>query len=152
MMAQEKISLITLETILGALLIAGGAACLFFERAWPVIGLKFWQGVTYSGVTLLGIGLIRDIGLIVKARRAGVSAKKTREEGADKPICVESVVGAIIVACGLVCLGFGVQRPMRPTVPALVLYLGLIFVISGLIKDLVLVFKVEKDHGNVILW
>ncbi len=142
---------ITVETVLGSLCAAGGLAASVWMNDPPGISLPLWLAVDAVGAALLGIGLVRDLWLIVKARRAGRSARPERKS-ADKPICLESLLGALLVAVGLVCLATGVQRPMTPSLPVLVTGAGLVFIVSGLIKDVVLVFRIEKDHGNVILW
>lgn len=142
---------ITLETVLGALMIAGGILTSAFIDSPATYRIEFWQTFTWTGIGLLGIGLVRDIWLIIKARRAGKSARPERAAD-EKPICVESLLGSILVLAGLLFLGLDVHRTFEPGWPGILLFLGFLFVVSGLIKDLVVVFKVEKDHGNVILW
>ena len=112
----------------------------------PRIGVELWQAVTYTGVALLGIGLVRDlyIKFLVKAeapKRAG-----------EKLICLESLLGMLLVSSGLALYLLGVARPFEPEAATLGIALGVIFIASDWIKDVVVVFRRKKDHLNLIPW
>ena len=133
------------EAALGVLVAIGCGVWRFAAGSPPVV-VELWQLITYTGVALLGIGLVRDlyIKFLVKAdapKRAG-----------EKLICFESLVGALLVAKGLALLGLGVARSFDTEVATLGVYLGALFVVSDLVKDVVVVFKREKDHLNLIPW
>src|SRR5688572_21721728 len=77
------------ETVLGVLLGVGCGAWRFVAGS-PAVAVELWQVVTYTGVALLGIGLVRDlyIKFVVKPgapKRAG-----------EKLICFESLVGSLL--------------------------------------------------------
>jgi hypothetical protein len=112
----------------------------------PPIGIELWQLVAYTGVALLGIGLVRDLYI-----KFFVKAEAPKRAG-EKLICFESLVGALLVASGLGLFGLGVTRPFDTVAATLGIYLGALFVVSDLIKDVVVVFKREKDHLNLIPW
>jgi hypothetical protein len=133
------------ERILGgAIALAAIAAALGLERR--EVEVELWQVVAYSGAAFLAIGLVRDV-WIKLARRASAPRR-----AGEKLICFESLAGALLVASGLALLGASVHRPFHPTVAGLALWGGLLVVLSGETKDLVIVFKREKDHLNVIPW
>jgi hypothetical protein len=112
----------------------------------PAVGVELWELVTYTGVALLGIGLVRD--LYIKFFMKAEAPKRAGE----KLICFESLVGSLLVASGLGLFGLGVTRPFATETATLGVYLGVLFVVSDLIKDVVVVFKREKDHLNLIPW
>ena len=135
-----------LEAILGLLIAALALAARFtgFDRETDV---ELWQYVTYTGVGFLGIGLVRDVLIVIRRR----GARQPKHAG-EKLICFESLVGSLLVAAGIALLLADVKREWHPALSSLGIYAGAIFVASGGTKDVVLVFKREKDHMNLIPW
>lgn len=145
------IAIVTVETVLGAACIVVGAVAGLTTDAPPAFSVPLWLAIDASGASFLFVGLVRDLWLLVKARRAGRSARRERT-GPEKPICLESLLGSLVVAVGLVFLALGVRHGFEPGWPGVAIWAGVLLVLSGLVKDVVLVFRIEKDHGNVILW
>lgn len=135
-----------LEAILGLLvaMAALGARFTGFDRDTDV---ELWQYVTYTGAGFLAIGLVRDVLILI--RRGG--ARQPKRAG-EKLICFESLAGSLLVVAGLALLLASVERQWHPSLSSLGIYAGAIFVASGGTKDVVLVFKREKDHMNLIPW
>jgi hypothetical protein len=133
------------EKWIGAALVLGSALWRFGFAA-PEVEVELWQYVAYTGVAFLAIGLVRD--LAIKFSRA---PREPRSAG-EKLICFESVAGALLVAAGLSLLGLEVHRAFHPTLASLGIWAGFIFVASGETKDVVMVFRREKNHLNLIPW
>lgn len=136
----------TPEAAIGALLIVAMTVWRF-SFPYSKVDVEFWQYVTYSGGVFLAIGLVRDV--IIK-----LTAKSTcaPQRAGEKMICLESLVGPLLVFGGLAALAVGVRELFRAPIPYLGMYLGVIFIVSGLTKDIVIVFRREKNHINVIPW
>ena len=133
------------ETALGVL-VAGGCGAWRFAGGSPAVSVELWQLVAYTGVALLAIGLVRDLWI-----KFFIKAEAPKRAG-EKLICFESLVGSLLVASGLGLFGLGVARPFDTSAATLGIYLGFLFVVSDAIKDVVVVFKREKDHLNLIPW
>ena len=134
-----------IETGLGVLLALVAVVWrLGFES--PEVEVDVWQYVTYTGVALLAVGLVRDV--IVKLTHRGPPPRRAGE----KLICFESTVGALLVASGLALLGAEVHRAFHPALASLALWGAFLLVVSGKTKDVVMVFRTEKNHANVIPW
>ena len=135
------------EFAIGLLLIAGGTIWRF-AFSFQEVPLELGELIAYCGAAYLGIGLVRDLILKYSGKPSCEAPKR-----ADLPtICFESFVGPIITAAGLALLVAGVQHPVRPSIPALVITLGVLFIVSGAAKDLVFKFAREKNHRSVIPW
>ncbi len=135
-----------IEAVLGVLLIAGSVAWRF---AWPytTLDVHFWQYVTYAGAAYLAIGLVRDI-LIKLFAKGGCELRRAGEF----TLCLESTVGPLIVAAGLGVLAAGVKHVFHMPLPSLGIALGALFIVSGLLKNIVIVFRYEKNHVSLIPW
>ena len=135
------------EIVIGILLIVGAAVWLFTGSVPAPLTVQFWQLVTYSGVAYLAIGLVRDVLIRFLVKRP----EKLRR--ADYPtLCLESFVAPLVVLAGLGILLAGVRHAFQPTLPALGLALGALFILSGLLKDIVIKFAREKHHTSYIPW
>ncbi|MBI3725287.1 hypothetical protein HY251_15250 [bacterium] len=135
-----------IEAALG-LLVAGAALVFRFAGSDREVEVQLWHYVTYTGAAFLAIGLVRDMILILKRGRT----EKPRHAG-EKLICFESVSGALLVMAGMALYLVGVERAWHPDLSWLGVYAGGLFVVSGQTKDVVMVFKREKDHANLIPW
>jgi hypothetical protein len=131
--------------------IGGGlaAAGLVWRLAFPhpSVEIEFWQGVTFTGAAFLAVGLVRDVLILLLAKRTCPPKR-----AGEKTICLESLVGPLLVFAGLGILGAGVHHAFRPPLPSVGIYLGLLFIVSGRTKDVVVVFRREPNHMNVIPW
>jgi hypothetical protein len=136
----------TPEAKIGGLLFVGMLAWRL-GFTYPTVDVDLWQYITYSGGAFLAIGLVRDVIIKLTAK----SACAPRRAG-EKMICLESLVGPMLVFGGLVLLAVGVHNVWRPPVPMLGIYLAALFIVSGMTKDIVIVFRREKNHINVIPW
>ena len=104
-----------------------------------------------ASVLLLFQSLIRDLWLLAKQKRATLLSP--RREG--RCMCVESTVGAMGVAVGIVVLGSGIDRsvPMEGWIWS---FLAVLVMATGFaIKDYVfewnpLRIRREKDHMNIV--
>jgi hypothetical protein len=135
----------TLEARIGGALALAGAIGRFGFDARPV-EVELWEAVTYSGAAFLAIGLVRDVA--IKLLRRGTAPRRSGE----KLICLESLLGALLVASGLGLLAIDVRRAFHPAVASVAIWGALLLVLSGETKDLVLVLRREKDHANLIPW
>lgn len=135
-----------MESVLGVLVISGSIAWRF---AWPykTFDVHLWQTLVYGGAAYLFIGLVRDL-YIKLSGKAGCELRKA----AEPTICLESVIGPLIIAVGLIALGIGVKHVFHAPLPFLGVALGALFIVSGLLKNIVLVFRYEKDHISLIPW
>jgi hypothetical protein len=133
------------EALLGGVVIAGSAVWRI-AAASPIVGVELWQLVTYTGVALLGVGLVRDLWI-----KFLVKAAAPRRTG-EKLICLESLTGGLCVVAGLTLCGLGVARVFDVAAASLGVYAGVLLVASDFIKDVVVVFRREKDHLNLIPW
>lgn len=107
-----------LEAAIG-LLVAAAALGLRFTSFDRELEVQLWHYVTYTGATFLGIGLVRDVIIILAKGRTAKPLSK-----GEKLICFESVAGALLVASGLALLALEVDRAWHPALSSLGLYLG----------------------------
>jgi hypothetical protein len=134
-----------IEGILGALVLVASIAWRF-ALAHASVEVELWQVVTWTGAAFLAIGLVRDVVLrLTVERRPPVRA-------GEKLICFESVAGALLVAAGLALLALDVHRIFLVAQPTVASWAGALLITSGLTKDVVMVFKREKNHANIIPW
>lgn len=134
------------ELVLGTLTIAAGIVLRFtgLDRPFPI---ELWQAVTWTGAAFLAMGLVRDLWIVATKTR-----EKPVKKAGEKTLCFESGAGMLLVAAGLALLAVGVKRPFAPEAGWLVAYAGVLLIANGWTKDLVLVFRREKDHLNLIPW
>lgn len=105
-----------------------------------------------AALALLLQGLVRDVGLLMKQRRAGVPG--VREEA--RCMCVESTVGLAGVLTGVLLTAFAVTVSVPIAAWAWPLAGGLVWGAGFLMKDLVIQWrpwKVRrvKDHGSILV-
>lgn len=134
-----------IEAVLGAVVVVASLAWRF-AFAHSTVEVELWQTITYTGAAFLAIGLVRDVILKLTVKRG--PPVRTGE----KLICFESVVGTLLVAAGLALMALEVARPFMLASPTLATWVGALLIASGLTKDVVMVFKREKDHVNIIPW
>jgi hypothetical protein len=136
------------EIVLGVLVLLSGIT-------WRALGdsahlpVQLWQAITYAGVAVLGVGLIRDLSIVIRRFRKKSGPPRC---ACDKMICLESTVGSLLVASGLGILLLGVQHEMLVRHASLAIAAGVVLIASGYGKDVVVIFRREKDHQNVIPW
>jgi hypothetical protein len=136
---------VTPETVLGGALVLASAVWRF-GFASSEVEVDAWEYVVYSGVALLAVGLVRDVAIKLRS-----GPREPRRAG-EKVICFESVLGASLVGAGLLLLGADVHRLFHPALASLGIWAGFLLVLSGETKDVVMVFRREKDHINLIPW
>ena len=134
------------EIVIGLL---AAALSVVWRFAWPyrTIDVQFWEYVTYAGAAYLAVGLVRDV-LIKLLSKSGGELRRAGEP----TLCLESAVGPLMVAAGLAVLLAGVKHTFHAPMPYLGVALGALFIVSGLCKDVVLVFRKEKNHSSLIPW
>jgi len=135
-----------LELGIGAVVLLGAVGWRVAAEP-PLVQAELWQAITYPGCALLGIGLVRDLWIKLVKR----PVREARRSG-EKLICLESLVGALLVASGLGLLGLGVMHELDLRASTIGMALGVTFLVSGAIADVVVVFKRDKDHLNLIPW
>lgn len=106
--------------------------------------------VVLVGVVLLASGLARDLA------RIALHGRPIRAERDGRPrefrLCLESALGLLAVAVGLA----GRVWPAGPVVPVpvggLVLGGAVVATLGHLTRNLVVVFRHEANHRNVVFW
>lgn len=133
------------EIVIGLLLAVTGLVWRFaFDP--PERDVELWLLVTAAGGIYLAIGLVRDV-LLLFFVKPGPPCK------AEHPtICLESTIGPIVVALGLTVLLIGVRFPFRPSYGLLLVALGGVFAVSGLLKNVVVSFRIERNHRSFLPW
>lgn len=133
------------EIVIGLLLAAAGLVWRFaFDP--PERDVELWLLLTAAGGIYLAIGLVRDV-MIKLFVKPGPPCK------AEHPtICLESTIGPIVVAVGLAVLLIGIRFPFRPSYALLIVALGGLFAVSGLLKNVVVSFRIEKNHSSFLPW
>jgi hypothetical protein len=124
-----------------ALLVA--APALHAEITRPML-------VVLAGVVLLASGLARDLARLALEDRPGATAPDGRP--GELLLCVESTLGLLAVAAGLGGW-FWQAGPVIPVpVGGLVLGGAVVAAFGHLTRNLVVVFRREANHRNVVFW
>jgi hypothetical protein len=121
----------------GGVMAARGIAPRALEADLPEV-LLAW------GVGILGLGLLRDLYVLVTRGRGQCLACR-----GELKLCTESVFGVALVALGLLALLLNVQRMFVLSAGAIAMNAGAVLVISGLIRDRILVLTREEDHRRI---
>ncbi len=137
-----------IECLVGVLSAAGGGAILAHDVNQPVGAVRLSDIVLGLGVAVLGIGLLRDLGHLALHGRFGCNS--CRLPKGVQVLCAESVVGVGLVALGLFFLAVDLGRAYALTPGSLAIYLGSAFVVSGLIKDRVVLIRRIDDHRDIV--
>lgn len=135
---------------LGLIALATGALVVFAEHL-PV-SLELGSLMAVSALALLGQGLVRDVWLLIRQRRAGGT---THVEEA-RCMCVESTVGLSGVLAGVVLTAVGV--PVAVSLPAWVWPVSgaLVWLGGFAMKDFVIQWspwglRRVKNHGSILV-
>jgi hypothetical protein len=121
----------------------GAAPAVRVSMTWPML-------LVLGGVVLLGSGLIRDLArLALEGRPAAVAPD--RHPG-ELRLCLESTLGLIAVATGLGWWGWSAGPPVDAPLGAVVLALAGVAAFGHLTRNLVVVFRREPAHRNVVFW
>jgi hypothetical protein len=134
-----------IEGILGTLVLVASIAWRL-ALAYASVEVELWQVVTWTGAAFLAIGLVRDVVIRLTVER------RPPARAGEKLICFESAAGALLVAAGLALLALDVHRAFLVAQPTVASWAGALLIASGLTKDVVMVFKREKNHANIIPW
>ena len=110
---------------------------------WPML-------VVIAGVVLLASGLARDLARIALDGRP-VAATPDRHPG-ELRLCLESTLGLSAVAGGLLWRYWSASPPLTPTLGALGLGLAAVATFGHLTRNVVVVFRREPAHRNVVFW
>jgi len=127
--------LVTLAT--GGVLAARGIAPRMLEADVSEVFLGW-------GVGILGLGLLRDLYVLVTRGRGQCLACK-----GELKLCAESLLGVALVGLGLLALVLNVQRTFALSGGAIAMNAGAVLIISGLIRDRIVVFTREEDHRRI---
>ncbi len=114
--------------------------------------LELGAFLALAALALLGQGLVRDLWLLTKQRKAGADAH--REEA--RCMCLESTVGLGGVLTGVLLTAFAVPFTVRMAEWAWPVAGGLVWGAGFAIKDMVIQWspwKVRrvKDHGSILV-
>jgi hypothetical protein len=99
---------------------------------------------------LLAVGLVRDVARIALDGRP-VAATPDRRPG-ELRLCLESTLGLGAVAGGLLWRAWSSGPPITPSLGALVLGLAAVAAFGHLTRNVVVVFRQEPAHRNVVFW
>lgn len=136
------------EIVIGVLLAIAGIVWRLVGWKYPTESLQLWQLVTYSGVFYLVIGLLRDLYIKYIGKPEACEVRRASEP----TMCLESCIGPVVVMAGLAMLLAGVRQAFHPSVPALGIAAGALFAVSGMLKNVVVAFRIEKNHISFIPW
>ena len=103
-----------------------------------------------AGAVLLAVGLVRDVARIALAGRP-VAATPDPRPG-ELRLCLESTLGLGAVADGLLWRAWSAGPPVTPPLGALVLGLAAVAAFGHLTRNVVVVFRQEPAHRNVVFW
>ena len=123
------------------LLLAAPAARVLIT--WPML-------VVLGGVVLLASGLARDLARIALEGRP-VATAPDRHPG-ELRLCLESTLGLAAVAAGLGWRFWSAGAPAPVSLGGLVLALAAVATFGHVTRNLVVVFRQEPAHRNVIFW
>ena len=124
-----------------ALLLAAPAARVLIT--WPML-------VVLGGVVLLASGLVRDLARIALEGRPAEPVSD-RHPG-ELRLCLESTLGLAAVAAGLGWRFWSAGAPAPVSLGGLVLALALVASFGHVTRNLVVVFRQEPAHRNVVFW
>lgn len=124
-----------------ALLLAAPAARVLIR--WPML-------VVLGGVVLLASGLARDLARIALEGRP-VATAPDRHPG-ELRLCLESTLGLAAVAAGLGWRFWSTGAPAPVSLGGLVLALAAVATFGHVTRNLVVVFRQEPAHRNVVFW
>jgi hypothetical protein len=110
---------------------------------WPML-------VVTAGAVLLAVGLVRDVARIALDGRPA-AATPDRRPG-ELRLCLESTLGLGAVAGGLLWQAWSSGPPITPSLGALVLGLAAVAAFGHLTRNVVVVFRQEPAHRNVVFW
>jgi len=123
------------------LLLAAPAARVLIT--WPML-------VVLGGVVLLASGLARDLARIALEGRP-VATAPDRHPG-ELRLCLESTLGLAAVAAGLGWRFWSAGAPAPVSLGGLVLALAAVATFGHVTRNLVVVFRQEPAHRNVVFW
>jgi len=124
-----------------ALLLAAPAARVLIT--WPML-------VVLGGVVLLASGLARDLARIALEGRPVATAPDRRP--GELRLCLESTLGLAAVVAGLGWRLWSVGAPAPVSLGGLVLALAAVATFGHVTRNLVVVFRQEPAHRNVVFW
>ena len=124
-----------------ALLLAAPAARVLIT--WPML-------IVLGGVVLLASGLARDLARIALEGRPMATAPD-RHPG-ELRLCLESTLGLAAVAAGLGWRFWSPGAPAPVSLGGLVLALAAVATFGHVTRNLVVVFRQEPAHRNVVFW
>ncbi len=133
-----------LECWAGVLCLGAGGVLAARGIAPHVLEADLSEALLAWGVGILGMGLLRDVYVLVTRGRGQCLACR-----GDLKLCVESALGVALVALGLAALFLNVQRTFVLSAGALAMHAGGVLVVSGLIRDRILVLTKEEDHRRI---
>jgi hypothetical protein len=110
---------------------------------WPML-------VVIAGAVLLAVGLVRDVARIALEGRP-VAATPDRRPG-ELRLCLESTLGLGAVAGGLLWRAWSAGPPVTLPLGVLVLGLAAVAALGHLTRNVVVVFRQEPAHRNVVFW
>ncbi len=106
--------------------------------------------VVLGGVVLLASGLARDLARIALEGRP-VATAPDRHPG-ELRLCLESTLGLAAVAAGLGWRFWSAGAPAPVSLGGLVLALAAVATFGHVTRNLVVVFRQEPAHRNVVFW
>jgi hypothetical protein len=124
-----------------ALLLAAPAARVLIT--WPML-------LVLGGIVLLASGLARDLARVALEGRP-VATAPDRHPG-ELRLCLESTVGLAAVAAGLGWRFWSAGAPAPVSLGGLVLALAAVATFGHVTRNLVVVFRQEPAHRNVVFW
>jgi hypothetical protein len=103
-----------------------------------------------GGVTLLAVGLVRDLARLALEGRPAVAGADPHP--GELRLCLESTLGLAAVVAGLAWWRASPGAALVPPLGALVLALAAVAALGHIARNLVVVIRREPAHRNVVFW
>lgn len=129
----------------GAVLLA---SLVLFALPHGRVEVELGRAIAWTGAGFLAVGLVRDVTIKLSVAPQACPPQRAGEV----TLCFESLGGALLVLLGLAALVARVHHALDVATPWVGVWAGALIALSGLTKDVVLAFRLERNHLNVIPW
>ena len=143
-------AIVRVERLVDLGLLAGGVALMLFApaaRVWIQPSLL----IVWAGAALLASGLARDLARLALEERAD-RARPAAGGPKELRICLESALGGLAVAGGLAWRLTAPAGGQAIGLGAFVVGLALVVTFGHLSRNVIVVFRIDPAHRNILPW